>query len=66
MCWNHPSVLGVMRPAVAAVMAAAVDVTRASVTAVVIVAIVVVSVTLRPQLPMDSKQENDPGFKLGQ
>ena len=46
--------------------AAAVDVTRASVTAVVIVAIVVASVTFRPHGYMDSKQENDPGFKLGE
>ena len=46
--------------------AAAVDVTRASVTAVVIVAIVDASVTLWPHGHMDSKQENDPGFKLGE
>ena len=76
MFWNHPSVLGVMPAVAAAVMeavmeavAAVVDVTRAGVTAVVNVANVVASsVTLRPfhGHDMDSKQENDPGFKLGQ
>ena len=58
--------LGVTRPVAAVMAAAAVDVTRASVTAVVIVAIVVASVTFRPHGHMDSKQENDPGFKLGE
>ena len=57
MCWNHPSVLGVMRPVAAVMAAAAVDVTRASATIlmilavsemVLVIAIAVASVTCRP------------------